>query len=58
VLGSPPASYVALTLAGSLIWCLGFAGAGWALGNTWSSFHHDFRYADLPAIAPAPSAPA
>jgi membrane protein DedA with SNARE-associated domain len=47
---------VALTLAGSLIWCLGFAGAGWALGNTWSSFHHDFRYADLPAIARAPSA--
>jgi membrane protein DedA with SNARE-associated domain len=53
VLGSPPATYAALTLAGSLIWCLGFAGAGWALGDTWSSFHHDFRYADYAAIAGA-----
>jgi membrane protein DedA with SNARE-associated domain len=53
VLGSPLASYTALTLAGSLIWCLGFAGAGWALGHTWSSFHHDFRYADYAALAGA-----
>jgi membrane protein DedA with SNARE-associated domain len=53
VLGSPLASYAALTLAGSLIWCLGFAGAGWALGDTWSSFHHDFRYADYAALAGA-----
>jgi membrane protein DedA with SNARE-associated domain len=49
VLGSPLATYTALTLAGSLIWCLGFAGAGWALGDTWSNFHHDFRYADYAA---------
>lgn len=53
VLGSPPASYAALTLAGSLIWCLGFAGAGWALGDTWSSVRHDFRYADYAALAGA-----
>jgi membrane protein DedA with SNARE-associated domain len=53
VLGSPLATYAALTLAGSLIWCLGFAGAGWALGDTWSSFHHGFRYADYAALAGA-----
>jgi membrane protein DedA with SNARE-associated domain len=53
VLGSPPATYTALTLAGSLIWCLGFAGAGWALGDTWKNFHHDFRYADYAAVAAA-----
>jgi membrane protein DedA with SNARE-associated domain len=53
VLGSPPAPYAALTLAGSLIWCLAFAGAGWALGGTWSSFHNNFRYADYAALAGA-----
>jgi hypothetical protein len=52
-LGSPPATYTALTLAGSLIWCLGFAGAGWALGDSWNNFHHDFRYADYAAVAVA-----
>ena len=50
VLDSPLGPYTALTLAGSLIWCLGFAGAGWALGHTWSSFHHGFRYADYAAV--------
>lgn len=52
-LGSPPAPYVALTLAGSLIWCFCFAGVGWALGDTWSSFHDNFRYADYAALAGA-----
>lgn len=51
VLGSPLGPYTVLTLAGSLIWCLVFAGVGWALGNTWSSFHHNFRYADYAAVA-------
>jgi membrane protein DedA with SNARE-associated domain len=51
VLGSPLGPYAALTLAGSLIWCLGFAGVGWALGGAWSTFHHDFRYADYAALA-------
>jgi membrane protein DedA with SNARE-associated domain len=35
-----------LTLLGSLLWCFGFAAAGWALGGNWESFHHSFRYAD------------
>jgi membrane protein DedA with SNARE-associated domain len=51
VLGSPFPSYVVLTLLGSLIWCFAFAGAGWALGGSWESFHSSFRYADYAAVA-------
>lgn len=51
VLEAPFGSYVVLTLAGSAIWCFGFAGAGWALGGSWESFHHGFRYADYAAVA-------
>ena len=40
-----------LTLIGSLVWCFGFAAAGWALGGSWEQFHHDFRYADYAAVA-------
>jgi membrane protein DedA with SNARE-associated domain len=49
-LGSPLAPYTALTLIGSAIWCFGFAAAGWALGGTWETVHHDFRYADYAAV--------
>ena len=49
-LGSPLGPYTALTLLGSMIWCFGFAAAGWALGDTWESFHRDFRYADYVAV--------
>jgi membrane protein DedA with SNARE-associated domain len=51
VLGSPLPMYSALTLAGGLIWCLAFAGAGWALGDTWKNLHDNFRYADYAAVA-------
>ena len=51
MLGSPLPSYTLLTLAGSLIWCFAFAGAGWALGGSWESFHNSFRYADYAAVA-------
>lgn len=50
VLGSPLAIYTALTLAAGLIWCLVFAGAGWALGDTWRNLHDNFRYADYAAV--------
>ncbi len=50
VLGSPLPMYLVLTLAGSLIWCLAFGCAGWALGDTWSNLHHSFRYADYAAV--------
>jgi membrane protein DedA with SNARE-associated domain len=49
-LGSPLGPYTALTLLGSMIWCFGFAAAGWALGDTWESFHRNFRYADYAAV--------
>jgi membrane protein DedA with SNARE-associated domain len=50
-LESPLGSYTALTLAGSAIWCFGFAGAGWALGSSYESVHHAFRYVDVLAVA-------
>jgi membrane protein DedA with SNARE-associated domain len=54
VLGSPLGRYSALTLAASLIWCFGFAGAGWALGTSYDSAHHALRYLDvLVAVAAA-----
>jgi membrane protein DedA with SNARE-associated domain len=51
VFRSPLGPYTVLTLLGSLIWCFAFAGAGWALGDTWETFHHDFRYADYAVVA-------
>ena len=50
-LESPLGPYTALTLAGSAIWCFGFAGAGWALGSSYESVHHAFRYVDVVAVA-------
>jgi membrane protein DedA with SNARE-associated domain len=52
-LGAPLLPYTVLTLLGSAIWCFAFAGAGWALGGSWESFHHGFRYADYAAVAVA-----
>ncbi len=51
VFRTPMPVYFPLTLAGSAIWCFGFAAAGWALGGSWESFHHQFRYADYVAVA-------
>lgn len=51
VLGIPLTTYVPLTLLASLIWCFGFAGAGWAAGGTWQTINQDFRWADYAAIA-------
>jgi membrane protein DedA with SNARE-associated domain len=51
VFRTPMPIYLPLTLAGSAIWCFGFAAAGWALGGSWESFHHQFRYADYAAVA-------
>jgi membrane protein DedA with SNARE-associated domain len=52
-LESPVAPYTLLTLAGSAIWCFGFAGVGWALGSSYESVHHAFRYVDVLAVAAA-----
>ncbi len=50
-LESPIGPYTVLTLAGSAIWCFGFAAAGWALGSSYDSVHHAFRYVDVLAVA-------
>lgn len=54
---APLRRYAVLTLAGSAAWAFAFAGAGWAAGASWGSFHSGFRYADL-AIAAAAAAAA
>jgi membrane protein DedA with SNARE-associated domain len=41
-LESPLGPYTALTMAGSAIWCFGFAGVGWLLGNSYNKVHHAF----------------
>jgi membrane protein DedA with SNARE-associated domain len=55
-LESPLGPYTLLTLAGSAIWCFGFAGAGWALGSSYEQVHHAFRYVDILAVAGAVAA--
>ena len=55
-LESPIGPYTVLTLAGSAIWCFGFAAAGWALGSSYEQVHHAFRYVDVLAIAGAVAA--
>ena len=43
--------YTVLTLIGSAVWCFALAGVGWALGSSYESFHHDFRFADYAIVA-------
>jgi membrane protein DedA with SNARE-associated domain len=50
-LESPLVPYTLLTLAGSAIWCFGFAAVGWALGSSYEQVHHAFRYVDVLAVA-------
>jgi membrane protein DedA with SNARE-associated domain len=50
VFETPFARYVVLTLIGSMIWCFAFAGAGWALGDTWHGLHESFRYVDYAVV--------
>jgi len=47
----PLGRYMVLTLIGSALWCFAFAGAGWAAGASWESFHSSFRYADVAVAA-------
>ena len=43
--------YTGLTFAGSTLWCLAFAGAGWAVGKNWESVHNNFRFVDYAVAA-------
>jgi len=43
----PFVRYTVLTAVGSAIWAFGFAGVGYALGASWESFDHAFRYVEI-----------
>jgi membrane protein DedA with SNARE-associated domain len=47
----PLGRYTVLTAIGSAIWAFGLAGAGWALGRSYKTFHHDFRYVEYAVVA-------
>jgi membrane protein DedA with SNARE-associated domain len=52
-LESPLGPYTVLTLAGSAIWCFGFAAVGWALGNSYDKVHHAFTGLEVVLVAGA-----
>lgn len=43
--------YTVLTLLGTIPWCFGLAGIGFAVGESWERFHEDWRYADYAILA-------
>lgn len=43
--------YTVLTLIGSTLWCLAFAGVGWAVGTNWEAFHERFHLVDYAVAA-------
>lgn len=47
----PLTPYTVLTLIGSALWCFAFAGAGYALGESYTRFHDDFRYVEYVVAA-------
>jgi membrane protein DedA with SNARE-associated domain len=47
----PLVRYTLLTFFGTIPWCFGLAGAGWALGSNWDRFHHDFRWVEYAVVA-------
>jgi membrane protein DedA with SNARE-associated domain len=58
VFETPIVPFTLATLAGSAIWCFAFAGAGWALGSSYDSVHHAFRYVDVLVVVLAVAAAA
>ncbi len=47
----PLPRYTVLTFLGSAIWCFALAGVGYAVGSSWESFHHSWRYLDYVIVA-------
>jgi membrane protein DedA with SNARE-associated domain len=43
----PLGRFTLYSVLGTIPWCFGIAGAGWALGSNWETFHHDFRYVEV-----------
>jgi membrane protein DedA with SNARE-associated domain len=50
-LDSPLGPYVVLTLAGSAIWCFGFAALGWILGSSYQTVHSAFTAIEVVIVA-------
>jgi membrane protein DedA with SNARE-associated domain len=50
VLRVPLVVFALVTLLASLIWCFGFAAAGWLLGSSWHGLDHAFRYLDYAVL--------
>ena len=50
VMETPLVRYTLLTLAGSAIWCVAFAGAGYLAGDNWEDLHDAFRYLDYVVV--------
>jgi membrane protein DedA with SNARE-associated domain len=42
--------YNVLTLLGNGIWCAVLAGIGWAIGASYTSFDHGFRYVEIAVV--------
>ena len=51
VFETPLRRYTVLTFLGTIPWCFGLAGVGFAVGSSWESFHHAWRYADYVILA-------
>jgi membrane protein DedA with SNARE-associated domain len=43
----PLGRFTVFTFLGCIPWCFGLAGIGWALGSSYESFHHDFRFVEV-----------
>ena len=43
--------YTLWTVLGSAVWCFALAGVGLALGSSYETFHHAFRFADYAVAA-------
>jgi membrane protein DedA with SNARE-associated domain len=43
----PLGRFTLYSVLGTIPWCFGIAGAGWALGSSWETFLHDFRYVEV-----------
>jgi membrane protein DedA with SNARE-associated domain len=51
VFRAPFVRYTILTFIGSTLWCIAFAGIGYAFGTNWETFHENFHYVDYAVAA-------
>ena len=51
VFRAPFVRYTILTFIGSTLWCVAFAGIGYAFGTRWETFHENFHYVDYAVAA-------